>query len=124
MHGLLAVALGGLLGASARYLVSTWAQKWLGSSFPWGTAIVNLVGCFFIGYLMTHGVEVSPLRAEARLFLITGILGGFTTFSTFSYETMRLVQDGAALPALGNLGLNVIAGLGAVALGVRFAKLL
>ncbi|MDI6870888.1 MAG: fluoride efflux transporter CrcB [Bacillota bacterium] len=124
MYKLLAVALGGLLGASARYLVSGWAQRAWGSSFPWGTALVNIVGCFLIGYLMTYSVEISPMRVELRLFLVTGILGGFTTFSAFGYETMRFVQDGASLLALANLGLNLIAGLGAVMLGTWLARTL
>ncbi|HHW15336.1 MAG TPA: fluoride efflux transporter CrcB [Firmicutes bacterium] len=122
MYKLLAVALGGLLGASARYLVSGWAQKAWGSSFPWGTALVNIVGCFLIGYLMTYSIEVSPMRVELRLFLVPGILGGLTTFSAFGYETMRFVQDGTPLLALANLGLNLIGGLGAVMLGTWVAR--
>ena len=119
---LLAVALGGLLGSSARYLVTGWAQRLLGPSFPWGTAIVNVTGCFLIGLLMTWGVGSIPMRVESRLFLVTGLLGGFTTFSAFGYETMRFLQDGASLMALANLGLNLVAGLAAVLVGSLVAR--
>lgn len=116
--------MGGAIGATARYLVAGWGQKAFGPEFPWGTAIVNFVGCFLIGFLMTLALEVSPMWPELRLFLVTGVLGGLTTFSTFGYETMRFVRDGALLMALANLGVNLVAGLGAVMLGTWVARAL
>lgn len=99
-----------------------WAQKAFGTEFPWGTAVVNVGGCFLIGFLMTLALEISAMRPEVRLFLVTGILGGLTTFSTFGYETVRFVQEGASVAALANLGLNLVAGLAAVMAGTWLAR--
>jgi CrcB protein len=120
----LLVAAGGAIGAALRYLVTGWAQKLWGAVFPWGTAVVNIAGCFFIGFLMTLAIELSSLRPELRLFLVTGILGGLTTFSTFGHETMHFAQEGATLLALANLALNVIAGFLAVLAGTWTARML
>lgn len=122
MNRLLVIALGAGVGALARYLVSGWAQRMFGSSFPWGTAIVNIVGCFLIGFLMTWSIERSPMSLELRLLLVTGFLGSLTTFSTFGYETMRFSQDGVHLMALANVALNVIAGFAAVVFGTWIAR--
>jgi CrcB protein len=122
LNQLLAVATGGALGSTARYLVSDWAQKAFGPDFPWGTALVNIAGCFLIGFLMTLATELPLLRPEVRLLLVTGFLGGLTTFSTFSYETVRLAQTGAPLAALLNAGVNLLVGLPAVLLGAWLAR--
>ncbi|MGE5507334.1 MAG: fluoride efflux transporter CrcB [Chitinophagales bacterium] len=114
--------MGGAIGATARYLVTGWGQKAFGTEFPWGTAIVNIAGCFLIGLLMTLAIEVSPMRPELRLFLVTGILGGLTTFSTFGWETIRFVQEGELLVALSNLGLNLVVGLAATLAGTWVAR--
>jgi fluoride exporter len=109
---LLQVALGGALGASARYLTSVGAARLFGAGFPWGTVIVNVLGSFLMGVL----VVVLAQRDAMRLvpFLMTGILGGFTTFSAFSLDAVKLFQSGqpalAALYVLGSVTLS-IAGL-------------
>ncbi|MFM2356780.1 MAG: hypothetical protein RLZZ528_2516 [Pseudomonadota bacterium] len=109
---LLQVALGGALGASARYLTNVGAARLFGAGFPWGTVIVNVLGSFLMGVL----VVVLAQRDAMRLvpFLMTGILGGFTTFSAFSLDAVKLFQSGqpalAALYVLGSVTLS-IAGL-------------
>jgi CrcB protein len=109
--------LGGALGSGARYLVSLWALKVLGAAFPYGTFAVNVVGSFLLAALMYVGTETTALPATTRIVLTTGVLGGFTTYSTFSYETMRYLQESAwALAAL-NVAVTVVACLGACLLG-------
>ena len=91
---LLMVGLGGFAGAICRYLLSTWVQKssgWI--SFPIGTLVVNVLGCLIIGLLGGLVISKELFSPAARLFLLTGLLGGFTTFSTFSYETLMLLRD-------------------------------
>ena len=89
------ICLGGAIGTGLRYLSGTLAIRWLGVDFPYGTLIVNVVGSFLIGLIQQVGVT-SPLIPETtRLFLTVGIMGGLTTYSSFSYETLRLAQLGA-----------------------------
>jgi fluoride exporter len=95
MERLLLVAAGGAIGSGLRYLVATWAVGWLGVSFPWGTLLVNLTGSFLIGVVQALAVDGLALGEDTRLFLATGILGGFTTYSAFSYETVALMHRGA-----------------------------
>ncbi len=122
MLRLLYVGRGGFLGACARYLVTGVVQRLSGALFPLGTAVVNLAGCFLIGFLMTFGVEVAPMSTEVRLFLVTGILGGLTTFSTFGWETVRLFEEGTVALGAANIALNLMAGLVAVVLGIAAAR--
>lgn len=110
---LLAVALGGALGAVGRYGISLWALRTFPESFPWGTLLVNGAGCFLIGLLF-------PLVSEAptlRLFLLTGILGGFTTFSTFGLEVVSLLGAQQVKAAMGYVGVSVVGGMSLTALG-------
>lgn len=106
------MALGGAAGALARYGVGGWIHELTGASFPWGTMTVNVVGCFALG-LVTPLLQASIATPEARAFVAVGLLGGFTTFSTFSYETVALVQDGqwtrAATYTFGSVGLGLVA---------------
>jgi CrcB protein len=118
MQRVMLVAIGGMLGAVARYLATLWLYRVVDTSFPFGTLLVNVVGCFLIGALMFSALEgrlnVPP---EARLFLVTGVLGGFTTFSSFGYETVALARDGQTAWAMMNVGANVVLGLAAVLAG-------
>ncbi|NND50619.1 MAG: fluoride efflux transporter CrcB [Rhizobiales bacterium] len=111
MNHLLAVALGGALGAGSRHLVNMAALKFLGSSFPWGTLTVNVAGCFLMGVLVEALALKFQASQEVRLFLATGVLGGFTTFSAFSLDVVLLVERKesltAALYVMGSVGLSI-----------------
>lgn len=121
MRNLLFVGIGGFIGALLRYLVSGYVQNLSHRiDFPYGTLVVNVVGCFLIGAL-TQLVELQfEITAEVRLLLMVGVLGSFTTYSTFSNETITLLQDQRATLALMNIGLHFVLGLAAVLAG-RFA---
>lgn len=117
----LAVALGGALGALARWGASSWIQTRTGLQFPWGTLGVNLLGAFLLG--TAYGVfENVQLPTASRSFLTLGFLGAFTTFSTFSYEAVLLLQRGETGRAVGYLGGSVAAGLLAVILGLAVGR--
>lgn len=88
------VAIGGLIGSVARYLIAITVSRQFSSVFPYGTMGINILGCFLIGIFYALAEKGNLLTPEWRLFLTTGFCGGFTTFSTFSYETMNLFQDG------------------------------
>jgi CrcB protein len=103
MERLLLVAAGGALGSALRYLVATAALGWLGPAFPWGTLIVNLTGSFLIGLVQALATEGLVLGEDTRLFLTSGVLGGLTTYSAFSYESVRLMESGASGPAWLNI---------------------
>ena len=120
---LLYVALGGAIGASARYLVTGWMTAWFGPDFPWGTFFANVSGSFLIGIVLVL-VDGGSLPAGARPFLAVGILGGYTTFSSFSYESLDLLTDsGLLLTLLNTLG-QLILGLVFVYLGVVVGRLI
>jgi fluoride exporter len=122
---ILFVGLGGALGSIARYLVSTWVQTAAKSiNFPFGTLTVNLVGCFVIGFLAQLAEGRGVFTSESRAFVFIGILGGFTTFSSFGNETLNLARGGEFWNALANVGLNVVIGLFAVWLGRTAAYLI
>lgn len=107
MKGLLLVGLGGAAGAVSRYLVSGWVQGWLRqTTFPYGTLAVNLTGSFLIGLLFTLAGERGWLSPDARLLAMIGFLGAYTTFSTFSVETVLLLRTGEIARALLNVGAN------------------
>jgi len=112
------VGIGGCLGSVFRYLLSGIVQRSFPiSEFPFGTLVVNVVGCLLIGLL--HGLAETKqiIGPELRLFLMIGLLGGFTTFSTFGYETLALMRDAEVFRAMGNVVLQVLVGLTAVWLG-------
>jgi CrcB protein len=119
----LAIFIGGGLGAVARYEIAGLVQGSTGGFFPWGTFVVNASGCLAIGFLATLLEERSSLGPTWRLFLLVGVLGGYTTFSSFGLETWRLVESGDWLRAAGNAGGSVAIGLAAVAGGVAIARL-
>lgn len=121
---LLFVGLGGFIGASLRYATGMFVGRFItDTQFPYGTFVVNMVGCLLIGFLagLTDSREI--LNDTSRAFVFTGMLGAFTTFSTFSYETMGLFQNGQTSPALTNLVLQIILGLLAVWGGIQLSKL-
>jgi CrcB protein len=120
---LLLAAAGGALGSLARYVVSGLVDDWYGrGDFPFGTLAVNVVGCLVIGVL-THLAEAHKLLStEARVFLVVGILGGFTTFSSFGNDTVNLWRTGQMGRALLNVGAQLVLGLGAVWLGHVLAR--
>ena len=117
MEKLLVVGAGGFLGAIARYGLSGWAQRLVSGSFPLGTLVVNLVGCFGIGVVMSLVQERQLFTPQVRLLLMTGFLGALTTFSTFGYETLELLRGGETRWAVVSVGLNVVLGIAAVAVG-------
>ncbi len=119
----LLVAAGGAIGAAARYLAGLWIVARLGAGFPWGTFFVNVTGSFLIGIILVL-VERGTLPAEARLFLAVGVCGGYTTFSSFSYETLQLLNGSDAGPVLLNIFGQLLFCLLAVYLGVVFARAL
>ena len=122
LTSILVVASGSALGGSLRYLVSLWTQARGWTAFPWATLIVNVVGCFLITLILTIAAAVT-MRANLRLFLTTGIMGGLTTYSTFDYETTRFFQDGAPLSALANVGATLVACFVAGLCGIALARL-
>jgi len=122
MMNYIAVFLGGGLGSIARFVLGAWiGQRW-GRSFPLGTFVVNVSGSFFIGLLMTLMAERFVENPEWRLLLVVGGLGGYTTFSTFQYETGKLAADGELTYATLNIILSVFFGFVAFKLGELLAK--
>jgi fluoride exporter len=115
------VCLGGALGTGARYLVATAAAR-LGSTFPIGTAIVNLAGSFLVSFVMVLALEKGSLAEGTRLFVTTGVLGGFTTYSSFNHETLRLAESGAVPLAAFYAGVTLLGCLGAGLLGLYLAR--
>src|SRR5882672_6504867 len=113
---------GGGAGSMARYAVGLWIEARVGPGFPWGTFAVNTSGCFLIGVLATLADEHAWITPTARLALVTGVLGGFTTFSTFGLETWELVEDGHAWLALANGAASLAVGLAAVVAGVQLTR--
>ncbi len=119
-HEATAVALGGALGANGRYWLGRWisSQPW-GSHFPWGTVLINISGSFLLAALNVLFLEKFPPPQKWWLLMMgTGFCGGFTTFSTFEYETFRLIEDGKWWLALVNVLASVLAGFLAVVLGI------
>jgi CrcB protein len=120
----LTVCLGGALGSGARYLLSGWTQSVVGAGFPFGTLAVNLIGSFLICAIMRLGGSANVMSPMVRLFLTTGILGGFTTYSAFNYEAFRFSQQGAFALAALYVGATLVACFAAGAAGDFAARLL
>lgn len=111
------VGFGGMLGSVLRYLMNLYVPKVLGAQFPFATLFVNILGGLLIGFVMGLSLYNKDFSPELRLFLTTGIAGGFTTFSAFSYETVQLLAPGTYSVAVLNICLNVFCSLAAVLLG-------
>lgn len=120
---ILLVGLGGFAGSAARYMISTSTSKFFGT-FPLGTLLVNIIGGFLIGLILEAGTNQWSLSDGTRAFLTTGIMGGLTTFSTFSYETVSLFGNGEYLMGGMNAGLNLFCALFACWLGKTVARFL
>jgi fluoride exporter len=103
----LLVCLGGALGSGARYLLASWVTDALGADFPRGTILINVTGSFLIAVVMELATATGAISVELRLFLATGIMGGYTTYSSFNYETLRLASQGTWHLALLNMGFTV-----------------
>lgn len=123
MDKIVVVAVGGSLGAVARYLLSLWAAERFGAAFPYGTLIANVAGCFVIGAFMTLATDRFIVSPYWRLLVTVGFIGGLTTFSSFSYETFKLLEDAQVTSAAGNILLNLVLGFSATWLGMVIAKL-
>ncbi len=123
MKHLLVITLGGGLGSGLRYLLSAWAHRNFSHALAGaGTLAVNLAGCFLIGFFALFFTDRAHLPQEYRIFLVTGILGGFTTFSAFGLESFYLLQQGQWGQGLLNIGLNLGLGLLLVAMGFGLAN--
>jgi len=114
------VVLGSALGAPARYLLDTLIQSRHERVLPWGTWVINVTGCFALG-LLTGIAQDHVMDARVMATVATGFLGSYTTFSTFTWETMRLVEDGVFVAALANIALSVAVGMAAAAAGLLLA---
>jgi CrcB protein len=124
MNRFFSVALGGSVGAVLRYSVQNWALGRLGAAFPYGTLLVNVTGGFLIGLLMTvflHHVHISPVW---RVFLVTGVLGGFTTFSALAWESYALFSKGEVLSSLLYTGGSFFGGMLALSMGVFLGRMI
>jgi CrcB protein len=121
MERFLWICLAGAGGTGARYLIAVWAAQRLGSAFPYGTLLVNLVGCFAIAGLM-HAALTLGWPATTRAAVTIGFIGGLTTYSSFNYETMRLFEEGALATAGLNLALTLLGGFMAGWLGLITAR--
>ncbi len=117
----LLIALGGAIGANARYLVSTWAANRVGVEFPYGTFLVNASGSLLMGFFLTLVGNHISNEPDVRLLIGTGFLGSYTTFSTFAYETVALVRRGAIRSSLVNALGSTITGIAGVGLGMALA---
>jgi CrcB protein len=116
------IGLCGALGALARYGVGLTVLRWLGEGFAFGTLVVNVIGCFLLAFLVHVSTATDLVSEDVRLALGVGLLGAFTTFSTFGFETMMFLEDGDWHLAAGNVAANVVLGLAAVWAGLALAR--
>lgn len=117
------IALGGALGALARYAINVWSLERFGPGFPYGTLLVNVVGALLIGILWVLIIDKGLISEAWRPFIVVGFLGALTTFSTFSLEVVRLLETGNAWMALVYIGLSVVACVALVCLGMWIARI-
>ncbi len=124
MHGTLVVALGGAFGAASRYVLAGAVHRILPATFPYGTFFVNITGCFLFGVIAGIADERSAIGPDARRFLLVGVIGGFTTFSSYTYESFALVRDGQLVSAFANTAGQVVVGFAALWAGYVLARLI
>jgi CrcB protein len=122
MERFLWICLAGAAGTGTRYLVGLWAGARFGAGFPYGTLIVNVTGCFLLTLVMHLALNLATFPPNLRFALTTGFMGGLTTYSSFNYETTKLVQDGAPLVAMLNFSVTVVLCLAAGLLGMVLAR--
>jgi fluoride exporter len=122
MQNILCVGLGGFIGASLRYIISINSTKLFGAQFPYGTLIVNVIGGLFIGLIMELCITTNAISPSLKLFLVTGIIGGLTTFSTFSYETVTLFIEDNYVAGMLNTVLNLFLSIAGVIIGKFIAQ--
>jgi CrcB protein len=118
------VAAGGALGASARWVIGGWLSDRFGASFPWHTLVINITGAFLLGVLMGATLDRALVSPAWRVFIGTGILGGYTTFSTLAYESVALLELGAYVPAALNMFGSGALGIAAAVAGVALGRML
>lgn len=124
MRELLVIMVGGATGALSRFWLANGVYAWLGRDFPWGTLVVNVLGSFTMGLLYVILLERGPLSVEWRALLLVGFLGAFTTFSSFSIETLVLIEQGYLARAFANIWLSVLACLVTCWLGLLLGRML
>jgi fluoride exporter len=124
LQKLLLIAAAGGVGTLARYGLGGLVQTHTGRIFPWGTVVVNLLGCLVFGVLWGSLEERWPASGDTRAMIFVGLLGGFTTFSTFIFETKGLLSDGEWLSALGYFTIHNVGGLAAIVVGLALGRLL
>ena len=118
------VFIGGGIGAVFRYLLAGWIYKIIGTDFPYGTLVVNVIGCFLIGLFLTIAEDRFLINPSLRIFVAVGIIGGFTTFSTFNFETIELLRDGAFALGMMNVVASIVLGLSATWVGSILGKII
>jgi CrcB protein len=121
---LILVCVGGALGSGARFLVATWAAETFGPDLPRGTILVNLAGSYLIAIVVGLATRTAAVSPNVRLFLTTGVMGGFTTYSSFNYETLHFLEQGAITYAIANVALTVVGCLVTGTLGLLSARAL
>lgn len=122
MNQLVAIGIGGALGSVLRFWLSSGVHAWVGRAFPYGTLAVNVLGCLVMGTLFVLFLERFADNQVWRAGLLIGVLGGFTTFSSFSIETFNLIEQGEPFKALANVALSVVLCIGATWLGVILGR--
>jgi fluoride exporter len=116
------VAVGSAIGGLSRFLLGGLVQRVAGGTFPWGTLVINVTGSVLLGFLYRYAADSAAISPEFRAMLTIGFCGGYTTFSTFSYETVRLFEDGELTRGMLYLGLSVILALGGTLLGIAAGR--
>jgi CrcB protein len=116
------IAFGSAVGGVSRYLLGGLIQRYAGGTFPLGTLVINVTGSFLLGLLYRYAADSAAITPEVRAMLTIGLCGGYTTFSTFSYETVRLIEDGEGLRALAYVALSLALAIGGTVLGIAAGR--